>query len=67
MQGTVNDVVSIATMSGLALIDTISQLCPTSCTHDPAYEKIEAIQSARNAGLRRGVSMPRWTLSERPT
>jgi len=67
MHGTVNAVTSIETMSGLALIVTINQLCPTSCTHDPAYENIEAIQSARNAGWRKGVSMRRRTSMKRPT
>ena len=67
MHGTVNDVVSIATIIGLALIETIIQLWPTSWTHVPAYEKIEAIQSARKAGWRKGVSIPRRTLLERPT
>jgi hypothetical protein len=42
-------VVSIETRSGLVVIESMSQLSPTSCTHVPTYEKIEAIQIARKA------------------
>jgi len=37
-----------ATINGLGVSDVMSQPAPTSCIHEPIFEKIEAIHNVRN-------------------